>query len=771
MRRVRRILFWGVTSLLGLACGLAAVVAALLWLTLPGRPGEIAIAGLAGPVDIVFDADDVPRIRAASEADAARALGYLHARERLFQMDMTRRAAAGELAEVIGELGLSNDRQMRVLGVRHAAAADLALLPADTMALLEAYAAGVNAWIAQRGRFAGPEYLALGLPRPWAPIDSVLWGKMMGLYLSGNWRSELARAGLAPRLDPAVLSALWPSDAGGPGRPEARLTPALGAAATRLAALLPRFPAPFTLPESASDEWAVDGRFSASGAPMLAGDPHLGFGMPGTWYLARIDIGAHILAGATAPGVPFVVLGRNEHIAWTFTTTGADVQDLFVEQQDADQYMTPDGPRPFTTRSETIRVRWAADEVLKIRETRHGPVISDLISPDGPILALAMANLAPGDIAAHGLHRLNRARTTAEAGDAAALITAPVQNLLVADRAGIALFVTGRVPIRRGGDGTVPANGHDGSQDWTGLAGGTALPRQVAPVSGRLVNGNERIAPPDFPIFMGQDWNGDWRARRIRALLAATPKHTLESFTAMQVDIVSTFATDVLPTLLRLTPGDARRRTALTLLQAWDGRMDAALPQPLIFNAWMRRFRSLLLARNAVAESAAIPGWELVSPAILAESSPLCAGPCGPILREALALALDEQIAERGGDMKSWRWGEAHQAVFGHPLLGSIPGVATLATGRIASPGDDTTLFRAAMRGGFDAIHGAGFRAAYDLADLEASRFMIAPGQSGHILSRGAWNFMNRWRDGQTVTLIANPEVVWRLRLTGAGQP
>ncbi len=766
MRRVLRRVLRGVLVLAGLGLVLAAVAAGLVWLTLPGQQAGAVLAGLGAAAEVVFDADGVPRIRAASEADGARVLGYLHARERMFQMDMTRRAAAGTLAEVIGGLGLANDRQMRVLGVRRAAEADLPLLPADTMALLEAYAGGVNAWIAERGRFAGAEYLVLGAPLPWAPVDSVLWGKMMGLYLSGNWRGEMARAGLTGRVDPAVLEALWPSDAGGKGRPEAWMAPGIGGLAGRLASVLPRFPAPFTLPESASDAWAVDGRFTARGAPLLAGDPHLGFGMPGTWYLARIDVGLHVLAGATAPGVPFMVLGRNEHVAWSFTTTGADVQDLFVETPiGADRYLTPEGPLAFAVRLETIRVRGGPDETIRVRETRHGPVISDVVAPGGPVLAVAMANLAPGDIAAAGLHDLNRADQRAAAGRAAGRITAPVQNMVVADRQGIALFVTGRVPVRRSGDGSLPARGDDGSQDWVGLVGGAALPRHVDPARGRLVNGNERIAPADFPVFLGRDWNGDWRARRIRALLEARALHTLDSFAAMQVDDVSLFATDVLPALLRLTPGDAQGQAALDLLRGWDGRMDPGLAQPLIFNAWMRQFRTALLAHVGIAANGGLAGWEMVAPAVLGETSVLCGGPCGPLLRAALARALDEQSRLHGADMTAWRWGDAHPAVFAHPLLGAIPGLGWLGTRRIASPGDDTTLFRAAMRGGFEAVHGAGFRAVHDLADLEASRFMITPGQSGHILSGQAWHFMPRWRDGGMVTLRADPEVAWRLRL------
>ncbi len=771
MRRAVRALGKVLAGLLVLLVAILGAGGVLLWLTLPPGFGQERLPGLAATVDVGLDADGVPRIRAGSEADAAMALGYLHARDRMFQMDMTRRAAAGELSEVIGGLGLSNDRQMRVLGVRRSAEADLRLLPADTLALLDAYAAGVNALITARGRFAGAEYLVLGSPRRWAAVDSLLWSKMMGLYLSGNWRAELARAGLAERVPPDVLAALWPATAGGEGRPEAALVPSLPPGvrevATQLAAMLPSFPAPFTLPSSASDEWAVDGRFTASGAPMLAGDPHLGFAMPGTWYLARIDTPGHVLAGATAPGVPFMVLGHNGRIAWTFTNTGADVQDLFVETPAGpDAYMTPDGPRPFAVRDEVIHVRDGADEILRVRETRHGPLISDLVSPRGPLLAIAMANLAPGDTAATGLHALNRAPDVAAAGRAAGMITAPVQNLLVADRAGIGLFVTGRIPIRRGGDGALPGRGDDGSTDWTGLTGGDALPRFVAPPSGRLVNGNERIAPPDFPVYLGRDWPGDWRARRIRELLSATPSHTAASFAAMQVDTVSLFARDVLPVLTRLTPDDAPARAAIALLARWSGQMDAGRPEPLIFAAWMKHFRATLLDRNGIGESAALAGWEMVEPAILTADSPLCGGPCGPLLRQSLTDAMAEQSRIHGSDLALWQWGAAHQAVFAHPLLGAIPWLRALGTARIASPGDDTTLFRAAMRNGFDAIHGAAFRAVYDLSNLEASRFVITPGQSGNIVSGNAWNFVQRWRDGATVTLGATAPETGHLVLT-----
>ncbi len=286
--------------------------------------------------------------------------------------------------------------------------------------------------------------------------------------------------------------------------------------------------------------------------------------------------------------MPFLVLGHNGRIAWTFTTTGADVQDIFIETAAQDgQYQTPEGPRPFTIHQERIKVRGEPDQILKVRETRHGPVISDLTAPDGLLLAVQMANLAPGNTAAAGLLALNHAQNIDEAGKAAAVITAPVQNLLVADRRRIALYVTGRVPIRRAGDGAAPVPG-DGSHDWIGWASGEQLPHYVAPESGRLVNANDRIAPPDFPVFLGRDWFADWRTRRIREMLDRSDRLTPADFARMQVDVQSSFARQILPVLLAVPAADDTARRAQALLHDWDGSMTIDAPQPLIFNAWMR---------------------------------------------------------------------------------------------------------------------------------------------------------------------------------------
>ena len=748
---MRRILRWavrlaaGLVLLLLVAIGLAA---AALWHALPGGSHTAAIAGLAQGATVELDEHAIPRIRAASMRDAAAVLGYLHARERLFQMDLTRRAAAGELAEIAGDVALSSDRMMRTLGLRQSAERDAAALDPETRAMLEAYASGVNAWIAARGRFAAAEFLLLGAPRAWTVTDSLLWAKTMGLYLSANWRTELARAqgGRAP----------WPpTDT--TAAPHAALSPALAETARSLAALLPAFPDPFTLPSSASNAWAVDARHSATGAPLLAGDPHLAFALPGIWYLARIDTPEGTLAGATAPGVPFLVMGHNGRIAWSFTTNGADVQDLFIETPAGPNlYQSPEGPRPFVIREERIRIRGREDEILKVRETRHGPVLSDLAAPNGPILSIAMANLAPGDTSAAGLLAVNRAPDRAAAAEAAERINGLVQNMTVADRRGIALYVTGRVPIRRAGDGSRPAPG-DGSHDWQGWATGAQLPRIVDPPSGRVLNANERVAGPDFPVFLGQDWNDDLRPRRARALLEATPRHTLETFAAMQVDTQSLFAQDSLPRLLALDlTGDLPRR-AQALLRGWNGDMRPDAPQPLIFHAWMQAF-----ARGLATGEGAAPWWHHASHALSPAGADWCGGTerCTALLKQSLDEALPPLAARHGPDPAQWRWGTAHPAVFAHPLLRFIPQLDPISTVRVPIGGDATTLLRANTGRTTEAVHGAGFRGVYDLADLDRSRFVVTPGQSGHVLLAAARNLAPYWQRGELLALPARPATV-----------
>jgi len=778
---VRRILRWTGRALLGLVLllvlGLGAVLAGAWW-ALPARDGRFALPGLAAPVDIAFDGHGIPRISAGSEADAWTALGWLHARDRLFQMETMRRGAAGRLAELTGAPALRVDRFMRLLGLERRAEADLAALPEATRAAMEAYARGVNAWIAARGRFAGAEFVLLGAPEPWRPVDSLLWGKVMGLWLSGNFRTELERARLAALLPAERLADLWPADTspGRPDRPDLGATagagPRLGAAPALpglgpLLAALPEFPADAPLPALASNAWAVAGGRSASGAPLLATDPHLGYQAPILWYLARIELpGGRVLAGATAPGVPGIVIGRNERIAWGFTTTHSDTQDVFIERlAGPDAYETEDGPRPFAVREEVIRVRFGSPVTMRVRETRHGPVLSDLDTPqgraDGTVVAVAMANLAPGDTAAVGLLALNAARSIAEARAAARLVTSPSQNVLVADAAGgIAMYFTGRTPIRRAGDGSLPVPGWDGRHGWDGFVPFEALPHLENPASGMLAHANSRPAPPDHPAFLGRDWYGDWRLRRIGQMLAAAPRHDAAGFGRMQGDIVSLFAAEALPALRAAPRPGGPAGVAHDVLARWDGSVAEDAAAPLIFHATLGRFADAVLARAGLPEDARRSSPEFLRRLLTDEAAGRAwcgAAGCGPMLSAAIASAVQDLSGLHGADPSAWRWGPAHPARFEHPVLRFVPGLGALTRIATPTPGDGETVNRAGLRreqaGHFPNVHGAGFRGVFDLADPSSAHVVIATGQSGHPMSRHWADLLPAWQAGELLRL------------------
>jgi penicillin G amidase len=529
----------------------------------------------------------------------------------------------------------------------------------------------------------------------------------------------------------------------------------------------------------------MPGRWCLRARPrLLASDPHLGFQAPIIWYLARIDLpDGRFRAGATAPGVPAVVIGRNERLAWGFTTTHSDTQDVFIERLvGADSYATPDGPRPFIVREERIRVRGRDEpEVLRVRETRHGPVISDLdpdagLSP-GTAMSVAMANLAPRDTPADALVALNRATSLAEARAAAALFTSPPQNLMVADATGrIGQYLVGRTPIRRGGDGALPQPGWDGAADWIGFVPFDDMAHVEDPASGVLAAANSRPVPRDHPVFLGRDWYGDWRLRRIFELLAARDRHDAAGFAAMQNDVVSPFAREVLPTLLAVRPSSQAAR-AHALLGDWDGAMRADTPQPLIFHAWLRAFRPLALEAGGVPAGS---GAEMVAgPEFLR----LVLHPdgrgrawCGEALcQRELARALDQAVREladrHGSNPTAWRWGAVHVARFEHPLLRFIPGLNTMLRLEVATGGDGETIARGGFRESgsapFAHAHGAGLRMVADLGDPDGVLAMIATGQSGHPLSDHWGSLLQRWRDGHVLRLGRMPDrEAGRIQLT-----
>jgi penicillin amidase len=753
-----------ILNVLILVCVLSVTVA-FVWVmsSLPYVEGHQPLTGLEQPVSVTRDHLGIPRISASSERDAYVALGYVHAQDRIWQMEMQRRAGAGRLAEIIGERGLASDKFMRTLGLYRLAEGSVAQVDKPTRDALEAYADGVNAWIASHRHRLPLEFSVLGFrPEQWTPADSLVWGRLMALQLTGNWQDKLLRARLSGAIDGKWLQELWPAYP-----PDAPVTLS-AATASRLAEILPEAAAPHL----ASNIWMVAGSHTATGKPLLANDPHLGFRAPILWYLASVEFPGISLSGATVPGVPFHLIGHNGRIAWGSTTTGADTVDLFVEKQVNDtSYRAPGGNRPFLIRDEIIHVKGGADVTLKVRETRHGPVVSDLIAQDiaheGEVVAMAATALVADDLTGQALYRLNRATDWRGFTNALKDFHAPVQNMGYADTQGnIGFFTAGRVPLRKAGNNSVPLRGWTGDGDWTGWLPFAKLPQSFNPKSGLLINANNKVVPDSYPYRIATDWPNGTRAQRIHDLLNGRNGLGTADMAAMQLDTLSLQALELKELITTIEPKTEGARKALALITAWDGHADRLRPEPLIFAAWMSRLDRAVFADEMKKH---YEQWLPVRPTVLAaaltSTRHWCdnittpeAESCEDMIERSLEQTVEDLTRAYGPDMGKWSWGAAHQAAFIEPVLSQVPVLNRYADLRIATDGDDFTVNRGtyATEAGathFAHVHGAGLRAVFDLADLGNSRFVIAAGQSGNPLSHHYDDMMEAWRNNQGVTL------------------
>lgn len=739
-----------------LLAALLTVAGSLGWhlsTSLPRTDGQAALPGLAQAVTVTRDAHGVPHIKAGNERDAYVALGYVHAQDRFWQMEMNRRAGAGRLSQVLGPATLETDKFMRTLGLYRLAEASLGYLSPEVRAALTAYAEGVNSWMRGRRGALPPEFVLLRYePDPWTPADSLVWARLMGLQLAGNWRDELLRQRVLAKLPADRTAMLWaPYPAGAP----TTVTLAEGALDSMLAAI-----PDLLMPRLASNVWAVAGAHTASGKPVLANDPHLGFGAPILWYLATVEAPGLYVSGATVPGVPFHLLGHNRRIAWGITTTHGDLMDLFVEKQADGGYLRPDGAVPFLSRDEVIPVKGEDPVPLTVRATVHGPIISDLLGEraQGMLLALASATLQPDDRTAQAFYRLNRAQDwdgfTAALGD----FHSPQQNFAYADTAGhVGFLVPGRVPVRRSGDGLTPNPGWTGERDWTGWIPYDALPRLFDPPQGRIVNANNKVVPDDYPHLIAATWPEPHRAERILAVLRGAT-HDPAAAGALQLDTLSPVAQRFKPLLDGLEASSGPAAAALDRLRTWDGVMSRDRPEPLIFEAWLQHLQRTLLEDELgpLARSFTL-ARPLFLDVALADQGDWCDDQrtpaietCRQIAGQALETAVQALGERYGGDMAGWRWGDAHQAVFENQTLRHLPLLGWLTTLRIPTGGGDFTVNRGTFSPGegFTHTHGAGLRAVYDLANLDDSRFVLATGQSGNPLSRHYGDQLEAWRDG-----------------------
>jgi len=790
MRIVRRIVKWFTAAVLLLVAGVLGLGLWYIRAIEPQVSGTVTLPGFEKPVEIVRDAEGVPHIFAASEQDATAALGFVHAQDRLWQMEMNRRIANGRLAEIVGQPGLETDRFLRTIGIRRSAEAIFANLDAETRVSLAAYARGVNAYLTTRSGPLPPEFqiLRAPAPEPWSPIDSIGWSLIMALDLGGNLNAELTRLQLAQRgLSMRQIGEFLPPYPGEthPDLPDyGALYRSLGGETRRAAALIRPFE--LGIEGVGSNNWVVSGARSETGKPLLANDPHLGLSAPALWYFARMTSPAGTVIGATMPAVPSVVLGRNDRIAWGFTNTGPDVQDLFIERVDpADsmRYQTPDGWARFDTAREVIAVRGAPDEVLTVRISRHGPVISDgasrgatVAAPPGHALALQWTALSPDNLTVQAFARLNKARDWPEFLAAARQYDAPQQNMVYADVDGnIGFVAAGRVPVRKAENdlkGLFPAPGWDARYDWAGFIPFEELPQEFNPARGFRITANERITPDGYPHHITSEWATPHRADRIAELLGARERHSPASFRQMQADHRSAAVREILPLLLAAHPrGEEERRRqtpqrvreVVAALAGFDGTMAVERAEPLVVTAWLRELTRLVYA-DELGPNLFPVLWDQRQQFMMAVLSDTngqgvwCRGAeaggepstCPALVSRALDLALADLERRFGADWRAWRWGTAHDARSEHRPFSRVPALAALFDVRVPVPGDTYTVNvnRYTIRNEaepFVSRHSASLRAIYDMADPERSLFMHSTGQSGLPTSRLYRNLAERW--------------------------
>jgi len=776
---------------------LAAAVAVAVWYAqraLPRTAGELTLAGVGGEVRIERDAHGIPHVRAGSENDAYFGLGVAHAQDRLWQMETHRRIGSGRLAEVFGESALETDRFLRALGVRRAAAAQWQHLDAASRAALEAYAAGVNAVLRQDLRARPPEFVILGIePEPWDPVDSLAWGIMMAWDLGANWTTELLRLRLALQMPVARINQLlpaYPGEAMPATADYAALFRGLGLDAGALQTAWQRLPeiAPLSGVEGVgSNNWVVAGSHSATGRPLLANDPHLKLSAPALWYFARLEAPGLKVAGATLPGLPVVVLGQNEHIAWGFTNTGPDVQDLYLEQidpADGNRYRTPEGWAAFETAADVIKVKGKPDVPVTWRRTRHGPVISDagttadVLGPrDKPRYVLAMRWPAlDADSDTVGTARAMQSAASVAAFFAATRsFVAPMQNMAVADRDGhIGVVSPGRIPVRKPENdlhGLVPAPGWDARYDWAGWIPVDETPREADPERGWIATANQRVTAPGYPHYITSEWALPFRQQRIEQMLQARPKHAIDDLAAMQADERSLAALVLLPWLQKTESAHPLAAAARTELQAFDGTMAADRAAPLILWAWQRQ-----LARGVFQDDAGSALWErslatrtfqdALEGVLARDDTSWCDDRGTPAEKTcalqsgaALTRALDELQSRFGSDVAKWQWGQAHQARSEHRPFSRVKALARWFEHRVPVGGDTHTVNAARVGLRPDATtgelyldeHGPSLRAVYDLGDPAQSRFIHSTGQSGIVFSPFFRNFVQPWAAVQYV--------------------
>ena len=767
-----------VVALVVVAAIVVAVLAVVVgWLRrpLPQTRRRLVLDGLHAEVTVVRDRHGVAHVDAATMADAAFAMGFVHAQDRLWQLDLGRRVACGRISEIAGGDGLAADRFLRRVGLRRIAAREAELLEGDTRTMLEAYAAGVNAVISS-GRALPIEFSLLRTrPEPWCPADSIACAKLLALGLSTNWDAELQRLRLLAAVGPetaARLHLVYPET--NPNILTATLRDAGPNAGRELLELYREVTTWLPTAVGASNAWVVAPSRTANGRPLLCNDPHLEPAVPSVWFAAHVRAGDDFEStGVTFAGQPFPLIGHNRHIAWGFTNSFVDAQDLVIEQFDsagATRHRTEDGWRDTEVVREVIRVKDDSDEVEEVVITRHGPVVErcdDLASGRWLGLSLQWTAHTPAcaSAAVLGLQRATDWNSFRAAFDS---LDAPSQNVVYADADGhIGYFCCARVPVRRQPASPLPVAGWEADRTWAGFLSRDEVPQCLDPADGAVITANNRIVDDGFPHHVSFDYMAGYRARRIADLLVGEGLDA-ELMRAVQLDTYSLPAAEVAGLLARVSCGEPHAEAMRLRLVAWDGTMDPGRVEPTVYEAFMLRLAEHALRPLCGDAWGIAAGVSLTHPVFTYPGNVI--GRATPLLLESWA-AGDEslldgattwpEVAERAltdalADLVStgrreshWRWGRQHRMPLNHPLvvrrvLGPLLNAPSITVG-----GSVDTVMATAARPGHDFRTRAmapSWRQVFDVgAWEEGCTGVLYPGQSGHRASRHHHDLSRDW--------------------------
>jgi penicillin G amidase len=785
---------------LGATAGLAGVgLMAVLRRSLPRTSGALVLPGLESAVQVLRDRWGVPHIYARNNADLFMAQGYVHAQDRLWQMEFHRRTGQGQLAEIFGPIALESDRFLRIMGFGRVARREAESLSGAPREAIEAYVRGVNTYIDQHAGRLPIEFTILRLrPRPWTPVDVLVWGKMMALTLSENWTDEILRARIVAAVGAERAAALEPDDDDTHPLiipPGVYYRPDIGADALHGAAAATTFAGEIGSGQG-SNNWVVGGRRAASGMPLLANDPHLSLQVPSLWYENHLNGGDYHVTGVSIPGTPGVIIGHNERIAWGVTNAMTDVQDLYIERfdpQDPTRYELQGQWERAEVVREEIAVRGRGEPfVEEVRITRHGPVISPLVSTtdhrplttdhrkdseiaDQPsvvgrqsseeALALRWTALDVGRIF-HSVLALNRAADWGSFRAALADWTVPAQNFVYADVEGhIGYALGGDIPVRAQGDGRVPAPGWTGEYEWTGVIPRAELPHVLDPEAGFVATANNRIVGDEYPYPLHAEWLNGYRVARICELIEQTPRHDAASFARVQGDLRSLPGLELAALADRLPATTVTAQHGRDALAAWDGELTAESVGATIY----ARLREKLLA-GALADIAGPIGTttglgafasfpsadycQRMLPQILRRAATrddawLPAGRTwDAVLADAWEATIAELHAEYGDDVRLWIYGRKHVLNLHHPLA-AVPALAKLFDrGPFPSGGDIDTVrmgYLPRIFAGPPFYVASSYRQICDTADWDRSQSIHPPGQSGQPGSRHYADLLQHW--------------------------